>query len=449
MAKSNPLQPEQSGPATPHPDYQANKHLWLRVRDCHDGEDAVKGRRTTYLPKPGGMEPDDYSSYLMRAGFLPAVERTEEVLSGLLFREPPEVEAPPDLDEVMEDVTLTGQPLEGLAQALVVELLVTGRVALLLDFATPGDAPPRPYWSIRSAESFLSWQTAQVEGGEVVLTRAAFSETALVRDPDNPYGLVPEQRVREYVLTETGVVISVYAFRDKDEWVLTDQSTPKLYGEPLREIPVLVAAAREVGFEIDKPPLLPIANLSLSHYRTSADREQGNYYASLPTAYVTGAKLPKPAMRRQAGAGGSDVLPGSAPGYPPSPLDGFRLGSNRVLELPEGATMHYLEISGPGLDSIHKTLEMKKADLESVGARLVRDQQRTQETAQTARIKAQADASLMRLIANVTDQLLTKALRITARWMKREGAKVSVKLNRGGLDAPEPAQPTIPEWPTD
>ena len=425
-----------SGPATPHPDYLRGSAAWSRVRACQEGTDAVKAAGKRYLPQPLGMINKDYDKYLLRANFLPAVRRTEEVLSGLLLRDPPEVKAPPDADALLADVTLTRQALVGFAQDVVSELLVVGRIAVVLDFVAPVGGAVRPYWCLKHAEDLLAWRVEMLDDGPERLTRLVFRENTLVEDPKNEYGLILEHRVREYTLTEEGVVVRVLALRDS-KWVETKNIIPMVIGAPLREIPVMIANARGVGTEVIQPPLAPIADLALSHYRTSADLEQGNYFASLPTPYTTGATMP-------AGLPGHGIPTNQEQTHGiqalPQGVKGYKLGSGNVLELPKEATIGYLEISGPGLASIHTTLDRKERNLHAVGAQLVRDQKQP-ETAETARIRAQADASLLRLIANTTDEVLTRALSVSLGWLGNPTADVSVKLNRAFLDEPkEPGQ---------
>ena len=421
-----------SGPATPHPDYMRGSAAWARVRACQEGTAAVKAAAQKYLPQPLGMLNEDYVKYLLRANFLPAVRRTEEVLSGLLLREPPEVQAPSDADALLADVTLTRQTLTGFAQDIVSELLVTGRIAVVLDFIAPTGGSVRPYWCLKHAEDLLAWRVEMPDDGPERLMRLVFRENGLVKDPKNEYGLILEHRIREYTLTDDGVLVRVLALRD-GKWIETKAVLPQVIGESLREIPVIIANARQVGTEVIQPPLAPIADLSLSHYRTSADLEQGNYFASLPTPYTTGATMP-------AGAPGRGIPTNQEQTHGiralPQGVKGYKLGSGNVLELPKEATIGYLEISGPGLASIHQTLDRKERNLHSVGAQLIRDQKQP-ETAETARIRAQADASLLRLIANTTDEVLTRALSVSLSWLGDPNADVSVKLNRAFLDEPK------------
>lgn len=407
------------GVARKHPEYVRAEQDWRQVRDCHGGTRTVKARQTTYLPKPGGMTRADYSTYLTRATFIPAVSRTEGVLAGLLFQEPPEVESPTDADALVNDVTGTGQPLEAFAQNWVRELLITGRAALTMDFTDrPTGGMVMPYWRLVSAESLLSWHSVSAMRSPSVLVRATIQDDGWIVDENK--NIVLQRRVQEYTIGEDGrVMVRRHVLKD-GVWEVAAEIVPTLRGRPLDRLPIIVANWRSVGLSIEPPPLGEIAELSLSHYRSSADREQGNFYASLPTVYVIGAELPD-----EAEGDGETASKQS-----------FRLGSGKALEIPnEKAEIGYLEIAGPGLASIQKTIEDKKDDLRNAGARLVDSQFRQPETAQTRRANAQQDASLMRLIANTTDQVLGMALRRSLEWMGLDGADASVRINRERLDA--------------
>ena len=341
-----------SGPATPHPDYLAGGAAWDRVRACHDGADAVKANAEAFLPRPVGMSDESYVKYLLRANFLPATRRTEEVLSGLLLSEPPEAKAPAAvLSELEKDVTLTGQPLAGFAQDLITELLIAGRVGVILDFPDTGGGRVRPYWCLRSAEDIVFWRAGMSPEGPERLTRLVLREDVLVEDKRDPYALVMEHRIREYLLEEDGTVaVRVWAFRN-NKWEIIERMEPNLHGEPLRMIPAMLGNARRVGNGIEQPPLLSIADLSLSHYRSSADLEQGNYYASLPTVYTIGAQMPAGAPHQQ----GIPTNQGQTHGITRdnTGVKGYRIGSGKVLELPEKDSQDRLpgdQRPRPGLD---------------------------------------------------------------------------------------------------
>ena len=43
-----------------HPEYNKYKGLWLKIRDVIEGEEAVKAKKDTYLPKRTKQSDKDY-----------------------------------------------------------------------------------------------------------------------------------------------------------------------------------------------------------------------------------------------------------------------------------------------------------------------------------------------------------------------------------------------------
>ena len=68
------------------------------IRDCLDGEDAVKDQGQTYVPKPEGMSTTNYGHYLDRGCFYGAPEMTLRALVGLALRKDPVVSLPARLE---------------------------------------------------------------------------------------------------------------------------------------------------------------------------------------------------------------------------------------------------------------------------------------------------------------------------------------------------------------
>ena len=59
------------------------------IRDCLDGEDAIKAGGQTYVPKPDGMTTANYTHYLDRACYYGAPAMTLQALVGLALRKDP------------------------------------------------------------------------------------------------------------------------------------------------------------------------------------------------------------------------------------------------------------------------------------------------------------------------------------------------------------------------
>lgn len=310
---------------TPHPEYESMSERWRRCRDCAAGSDAVKDAGTTYLPRPEGMDRlgNSYDSYKSRALFYNSFSRTVDGLAGMVFQKSPDVSVPPRFEKWLEDVTSTDQSMVGVALDVVREILVVGRCGLLVDWSNTGATGNDPYIVPIFAENLVSWHT-ESRGGNNILTRAVIRETVMEIDPDDESKIKLGARYRELALSKEGVyrvriwtrlprshVISTVG----DVWEPTVWIVPQRLDEPLGFIPLTIVNAASLGAPISRPPLLDLADVNLSHYRTSADREHSLFWVSQPTAWTAGATGDNP----------------------------LRIGSSVAWSLPEGASVGMLE----------------------------------------------------------------------------------------------------------
>ncbi|HRO04591.1 MAG TPA: DUF4055 domain-containing protein, partial [Terricaulis sp.] len=101
-------------------------------------------------------------------------------------------------------------------------------------------------------------------------------------------------------------------------------------------------------------------------------------------------------------------------------LDGskpaIRLGSSEAILLEKDGEAGYLEFSGAGLKQISETLARKAKDMAALGARLLADDQRSNVTAETARIQRAGESSTLGRISSVASSGLTYVLRELAQW---------------------------------
>jgi hypothetical protein len=68
-----------------HPDYEASAAEQPRARDALEGDDAVKGADTRYLPRKDSESEEEYLAYKARASFFGATARTLEEYLDLIF----------------------------------------------------------------------------------------------------------------------------------------------------------------------------------------------------------------------------------------------------------------------------------------------------------------------------------------------------------------------------
>ncbi len=141
-----------------HRQYQANWVKWRRVRDVVAGEDAVKARGESYLPRLEGQDfgADGYHAYRDRAEFHEAAGRTLDGLTGAIFRKEPMITVPAGFADRLDRVTPGGLDFVTFAKLVVREVIAVGRYGVLVD--TPG-AGGEPFLAGYTAESIINWRT--------------------------------------------------------------------------------------------------------------------------------------------------------------------------------------------------------------------------------------------------------------------------------------------------
>ena len=281
------------GVTTRHPQHAENEGKWQKCRDAFDGGEAVKARGETYLPKLGGQSSDDYDAYVERALYYNATARTIQGWLGCVFRKDPQIAVPESIQQQLQDVTLTGVPIEALAKTALQEVLTVGRYGILVDMPTEESPERRPYLIPFKAEQIVNWQTARRQG-DVVLSMVVLRETEAEPQQGDPFEIKNVEQYR--VLTLEGDALNTYTVRvwrqidknDADSWVPVEEYVPKLKGQPLDFIPFCFIGPNTILPDVEKSPSEDLVDVNLSHYRSSADLEHGRHFTALPTVWVAG-----------------------------------------------------------------------------------------------------------------------------------------------------------------
>jgi len=408
-----------------HTQYALRAPQWRRCRDAKGGSDTVKLAGAAYLPMLEGMNPmTEYSAYLTRAMFYAATERTVEGLTGLVLRKAPTLDVPETVARDLDDLTLSGQSWDSLLLEVLDEAITIGRLGLLIEYAADGGA--RPYWTTYRAEQIVNWRTGPTVGPDGVartgLTRVVLRESAL--GPGSVDGFVTAEVVQYRVLelVDGAYVVTLWRKPTGDaalttpggaQWVLVQTLHPVRRAKPLTAIPFVFVGARHARPEPDKPPLLDMVDVNLSHYRSSADLEHGRHFTALPTPWVTGA------------VGQTEL----------------KIGSGVAWTLSDHqAKVGMLEFTGQGLAALVTALEHKERLMAILGARLLEGQPMRGETAEAVRLRHAGDSATLTSIVCSIDEGLTMACRWHAWWQGDDGAfradaPIEVALNRDFFEA--------------
>ena len=384
---------------------------------------------------------------------------------GLPIRKPlvPEVKENP-IKKHIQDITLTGTTLDLFSFEALQEVLTTGRYGILVDMAdTENRDKQRPYWAGYEAESIINWSTDRIDGEEQLI-RVILREETEIADPLDDFATIKDERYRVLKLEEGIYTQEVWAkgsaLRDAlanltanddgtssrvstlasgaavagktapfnpnpyslaaqramyngeptarasappefglsgkkgDDWGVIEVVTPVRRGKPLDYIPFYFVNSTGSQATISKPPLLDLVDLNLSHYRTMADLEHGRHFVALPTPWISGAAL--------------------------NEQNEVQIGPSGVLILDKGGAAGMLEFSGAGLRALETADEQKRKMMAVLGARLLEEGAMVAETATAVGMRHSGEQAVLRTMAQVLEQQLTKAMRTHAWWIGTE-----------------------------
>jgi hypothetical protein len=363
--------------------------------DAAAGKDAIIAAGEAYLPKLSDQTQNEFSAYIGRAAYFNATGRTIDGLKGMLFRQPPTVTVPDNVKPMLDNVTLSGVPLQILTLEVAEEVLTVGRVGILVDFPqvdtsamTLADTRRQnlqPLMTTYVAESILNWQTATINNVKV-LSQVRLEEDVEV--PTDEFTVVSKKQYRVLDLArlenplsgETQIVYRVRVFEviqkdGKEEDVqIGDDVFPKMNGDYLDYIPFYFISVDDVSECIDEPPLLDLVDMNLAHFRTTADYEHGCHFTGLPTPVVSG--------------------------YTPDATGAastFGIGSMSAWVFPRPeAKAYYLEFTGQGLGALKENITAKEQKMAVLGARMLEGQGKSGvESADTAGIHRSGEQSTL------------------------------------------------------
>jgi len=271
---------------TIHPDYEKTKASWNRVRDCMDGEDVIKGKKETYLPRPTGMTGDmakAYDAYLERAHFPLVTSYALSGALGIVITKLPEFNVPKQLEYILKNATKDGRSLNQLFLDMIIEIFQTGRCPLLVDVIA---AKNEMRFVDYAAEEFINWKTPIIDE-EKSLTLGVLKES--VSDSDDIFSHETKDVYRVLQLDNaTGHYIT--ALYESDGVQVTDSHvTPVLLGKTLDFIPFFLAGSINNSFDMQPIPLVSVANCSVQIYRKEADLANSEYLSCNPTLCIVGA----------------------------------------------------------------------------------------------------------------------------------------------------------------
>lgn len=410
------------GVASAHKDHTAAEADWTLVRDCIAGSRAVKEKKEAYIPRLEGLTPTEFAGYIDRASFFNATGRTHDAFVGLIMGSDPEVEIPPALKPLLENIDGAGFDLNDFIRRAVSEVLITGRGLALVDYpARPDDlitadqeqaAGVRPYAVWYTAESVLDWRVETINGRrETVFLK--LNETAHRAKDEWTFEDVRQIRVCD--LHDGAYRVRVFQQGDRT-WELISEIVPRgATGGPLTAIPCAWFGATNGTPDVEKSPLRDLADLNIGHYRNSADREHAAHFTGLPQPYISGHSL------------GED--------------EEVRIGSTVVLAFPDPqARMGFASFGAEGLSALETLMGEKQNQMAALGARMMAREPGGAESAEALAIRRRGENSaLAKLAASVGSSVEAIVLHM-ADWAGIDSKGLSISLNQDYIPSDLTAQ---------
>ena len=389
--------------------YKVLVSTWAKVEAISGGDDTMKEAGSLYLPRLGGQTDTEYQAYLARGCFFNAFARTINGLSGAILRKEVIIKTNKRVDEMLPTVTLANESIQETIKIVIDNVLEYGYFGILVDMPVLQEGQlvteDNPYFAMYPASTIINFRTEQ-SGSETKLTMLCLAETAYEENPENPFELVKRDLIRVLVLEDSKLIVRLYKRdmnNDKEVWSQHgDDIMPKIKGASLDFIPFVFFGAVTNNPIPTSPPLIDLANLNIKHWQVSTDYYHGLHYCALPTPWAAGFDI------------GANLYIGAQKAW--------------VSDNPQ-AQCGYLEFTGQGLQAIEHALDRLEAQMAIMGARMLEEQKKAAEAAETVVMRYSGDTATLSSIVTSVEQGMIKAIDLLGTWVGIE-AGTELHLNR-------------------
>lgn len=397
-----------------HEEYREMLPTWKRCRDTYIGTRALREATTEYLPMLTDEPIEAYRARLSRSVLYNATYRTISGLVGALFRVPPVLSAPETTTAMTADVTMTGIPLNVLAQDIADECLVVGRCGIYTNYPvtdtstmTQADAIAlnlRPSLSVIKAEQIINWKNRRINN-KYILSLAVIEEEFY--EPENEFKDKEVIRYRVLDLDENNEYrVRIMAEDDKGNDILVEGPFyPEMNGQRMQFIPLTIIGPENIDSDIDAPVLVDLVDTNLLHFQMMSDMIGGCHWSAIPTMLITGHEIPE-GGKLHVGAGKALVLPNPA----------------------AKATM--VEVGTQGFSALDSLLNRLEQHMVALGSRALESHRVQAESADTAMIYRSGEQSILATMSTALSTGITASLKIFAEWAGDNPDDVRFTLNK-------------------
>lgn len=392
---------------TRHQEYERMAPVWARNRTAFCGQRAVKAAGEKFLPRLPAHEKatikgeEAYAAYKEAALFLGMTRRTVEGLKGAATWKPANIRLPGQLDGM---VTRQDQ------RFAIQDVILVGRSSILVELDQQSG---RHVLRLYPAEKVVNWLGSPGAWEYVVLDISRL-------DPDekDPFN---QHLVERYLLLSMAggkYQQQIYAKTKSGKETFVPEGPPIIptaKGKPLESIPFVLYGHTGMGSDPEEPPISEVVDCNVAHYQVDALHKLSLAKSALVQSYVTGWD-------------GTDGRGNS--------VTSLRFGESSMWNFPQPETkVGLIEPTGAAFEAY----EREKAALENraatMGARLLENQKRAAEAAETVRLRTSAEQSVLGAIVDAVEEAFTEASRMAAAWAGLNSDECSIELSRDFLNS--------------
>ena len=403
---------------TPSELYLEKRPQWDIVRDCVEGQIAVKGGGVKYLPRPAGQTDEDYENYKNRAVFFDGTSRAAEGLHGHIFAKDPVQVGADKISDVFKDllknVDASGTSLDEFVANTTWDAMQAPWGGILADHThvEPGtsqaDDKGFAYLKWYGAESVYRWRYSVI-GGAKKLSKVVLREDTEEEKPDDEFETVTTETYRVLSLEhyEKGwrYIQRVFTKDDKAKggFVSSEPIYPTINGQNLDFIPFYTCP----GETPEKSMLLGLAFENIGHYQKTADYENGLHYTGVPSPIAENMEQPVTKLKDGTFVPQKITLGGSQ----------FKFFCQKDKEGKiADVRVKYLEFAGAGLGQLLQALNGCLDRMAKLGIMAIGSEKKGVETAEVAKIYRASEHGVLGAFCRSMSDKITQAVRLMVRW---------------------------------
>ena len=375
---------------------------WQPMLVCMGGTQAFREHAPELLPLEPKEDEAAWKRRVSHAVLSPFTMRIADQAAGLICRKPIQLEPKEEDGEVDEywtewikDVDGYGTDLDAFARRVVLNSLLLGHSAVLVDFPSTEPAENllqerqlglRPYFLEVRADQILGWRKEEDS------PLAPVNQIRISEYVTEPVGMFGDKVVRQIRVLERGVW-SIWR-KGEGGWVKYQEGTTSL---PV--IPLAVTYTNKVSELMSTPPLLPLANLNILHAQRQADLQHALHVAALPVMYLKA--------------------------YEDTDSE-IALSANSAILLPENGEVGYAEPASSAFDSQQNFITEMENQMRNLGISTLFSQTYVGETAEAKAMDRSDSDSMLSVVSQDLESALQNAMEMAAAFVGIEAPKVCV-----------------------